>query len=65
MIPPHQNSHFVAAMEKLLDVYERPYNETRPVVCMDESPKQLISETRQPIPMAPGFEKKYDYEYVR
>ena len=65
MIPPHQSSHFVAAMEQVLDVYKRPYNKARPVICMDESPKQLIKETRQPIPMSPGFEKKYDYEYAR
>jgi len=52
-------------MELVLDVYKRPYNEARPVVCMDESPKQLISETRQSIPMSPGFEKKCDYEYAR
>ena len=65
MIPPHHNSHFVAAMELVLDVYKRPYNKARPVVCMDESPKQLISETRKSIPMSPGFEKKCDYEYAR
>ncbi len=65
MIPPHQSSHFVAAMEQVLDVYKRPYNKARPVICMDESPKQLIKETRQPVPMSPGFEKKYDYEYAR
>lgn len=65
MIPPHQSSHFVAAMEQVLDVYKRPYNIARPVICMDESPKQLIKETRQPVPMSPGFEKKYDYEYSR
>ena len=44
-------------MELVLDVYKRAYNEARPVVCMDESPKQLISETRKSIPMSPGFEK--------
>jgi len=65
VIPPHQSSHFVAAMEQVLDVYKRPYNKARPVICMDESPKQLIKETRQPVPMSPGFEKKYDYEYAR
>ena len=65
MIPPHQSSHFVAAMEQVLDVYKRPYNIARPIICMDESPKQLIKETRQPISMSPGLEKKYDYEYTR
>lgn len=52
-------------MELVLDVYKRPYNKAKPVVCMDESPKQLISETRAPIPMTPGYDKKYDYEYAR
>jgi len=65
VIPPHQSSHFVAAMEQVLDVYKRPYNIARPIICMDESPKQLIKETRQPISMSPGLEKKYDYEYTR
>ncbi len=52
-------------MEQVLDVYKRPYDERRPVVCMDESPKQLISEARESIPMAKGREKRVDYEYVR
>jgi hypothetical protein len=52
-------------MEKVLDVYKRPYRESHPVVCMDESPKQLIKETRTIIPMKPGTEKRIDYEYER
>jgi len=60
-----QNGDFVANMEKVLEVYKRPYNVSRPVVCMDESPKQLIGETKTPIPAKPGSEEKYDYEYVR
>lgn len=52
-------------MEKVLDVYKRPYDEGNPVVCMDESPKQLISDARSAIPMKPGQEAKIDYEYVR
>jgi hypothetical protein len=52
-------------MEKVLDIYRRPYNPTRPVVCMDESPKQLIGETRVPIPMSKGHDRKCDYEYER
>jgi hypothetical protein len=52
-------------MEEVLDVYKRPYNEQRPVVCMDESPKQLIAEARQAIPMKKGVEKRVDYEYIR
>ena len=65
MIPPECNSEFVANMEKVLDVYKRPYNEDNPVVCMDESPKQLISEARPSSPMKPGQESRVDYEYVR
>lgn len=52
-------------MERVLDVYKRPYNETRPVVCMDETPKQLIKETRTPLGAAPGRLDRYDYEYAR
>ena len=52
-------------MEKVLEVYKRPYDEKYPVVCMDESPKQLIGETKTPIMAKPGSEEKYDYEYVR
>ena len=65
MIPPRENSHFVAAMEQVLDVYKRPYNKARPVVCMDETPKQLIKEVRKSLPIRPGFEKRVDYEYSR
>ena len=65
MIPPECNSEFVANMEKVLDVYKRPYDEDNPVVCMDESPKQLISEARPSSPMKPGQETRVDYEYVR
>ena len=54
MIPPEHNSSFVAHMERVLDVYKRPFDPLRPVVCMDESPKQLIAETRVPIPGLPG-----------
>ena len=52
-------------MEKVLDVYRRPYDPMRPVVCMDESPKQLIGETHVPIPMSKGHDRKCDYEYER
>ena len=62
MIPPAQNSDFVANMEKVLDVYKQPYDSKFPVVCMDESPKQLIKETRKPIPACPGSLAKYEYE---
>ena len=52
-------------MEQVLDVYKMPYNPNVPVVCMDESPKQLIKETRVPIDMKPGKDKKVDFEYER
>lgn len=52
-------------MERVLDVYKRPYDSRHPVVCMDESPKQLISETRFPISASPGRPAMHDYEYMR
>jgi len=52
-------------MERVLDVYKKPYNESYPVVCMDESPKQLIEEGREALPMKSGSEKREDYEYIR
>lgn len=52
-------------MEKVLEVYKRKYDSNFPVVCMDESPKQLIGETKSPIKAKPGSEEKYDYEYRR
>ncbi len=52
-------------MEKVLDVYKRPYDKRFPTVCMDESPRQLIDEVKSPIPQAPGRLARYDYEYKR
>ena len=52
-------------MEDVLDVYKRSYDETHPLICMDESSKQHIKETRQPIPAKPGTVEKYDTEYER
>lgn len=52
-------------MERVLDVYKKPYNEEFPVVCMDESPKQLIEEGRPSQSMKPGQEARVDYEYIR
>ena len=52
-------------MEDVLDVYQRPYDEKRPVVCLDEAGKQLIGETILPIPMKPGQPERFDHEYVR
>jgi len=48
-----------------LDIYKRPYEQKRPVVCLDEVPKQLISEVKIPLPMLPGKQARYDYEYKR
>ena len=52
-------------MEDVLEVYTRPYDPRRPLVCMDETPKQLIGETRRGLPMAAGRVARHDYEYVR
>lgn len=52
-------------MELVLDVYKRPYDPKSPVVCMDESPRQLIGEVMTPIPVSAGKPAKYDYEYKR
>jgi hypothetical protein len=65
VIPPEQSGEFVAHMEDILDVYQTPYDPQVPVVCMDEQPVQLIKETRQPRPAAPGQPEKVDYEYER
>ena len=65
VIPPKQNSQFVAQMEQVLDVYKCPYDKKFPVVCMDESPKQMIKETKTPIPMKPGSDARVDFEYER
>ncbi len=52
-------------MEDVLDVYKRPYDPNRPMVCLDETSKQLIGETRIPEPAMPGREARYDHEYQR
>ncbi len=65
-IPPKQNADFVAHMEDVLEVYSRPFDEKRPVVCMDEKPFQLLDEMFTPICMdEKNHIKKYDCEYVR
>ena len=63
VIPPDSSASFVANMEDVLEVYMRPHDPTRPVVCLDEASKQLIKETRVPIPEKPGQVKRFDYEY--
>jgi len=52
-------------MEEVLDVYKRPYDPNRPMICFDERPKQLVGEIRKPIPATPGKWARYDYEYKR
>jgi len=52
-------------MEAVLEIYKRPYDPTKPVVCMDESSKQLTRETRTPLPVGPGKPVRYDTEYER
>jgi hypothetical protein len=65
VIPPEEDSDFVAHMEDVLDVYKRPYDPQLPVVCMDEQSTQLIKETRSKVPAAPGRPERVDHEYER
>jgi hypothetical protein len=64
-LPEGPSADFVAAMEDVLEVYHRPYDADRPVVCMDEASKQLIAEVREPLPARPGSVAKQDSEYER
>jgi len=65
VIPAHANAAFVAAMEDVLEVYQRPHDPARPVMCLDETSTQLIAETRVPIAAKPGQPARVDYEYER
>ncbi len=65
VIPPEGSAAFVAAMEDVLDVYKRPVDPKRPLVCLDECSQQRVREVRKPIPAAPGQPTRYDYEHVR
>jgi DDE superfamily endonuclease len=64
-IPPEANAEFAWRMEDVLSVYKLPYDPRRPVVCMDESSKQLVAEVRQPIGVQPGKPRREDNEYQR
>lgn len=64
-IPPEANAEFVWRMEDVLEVYKRPYDPRRPVVCMDETSKQLVAEVKPPKGVAPGHVAHVDYEYER
>lgn len=65
VIAPEASAEFVAHMERVLDVYRRPHDPAHPVVCMDETPRQLIGQTRQSIAAKPGQPEREDYEYQR
>ena len=65
MIPPQADAQFVYYMEDVLSVYTRPYDPRYPVVCFDETSKQLVKETQVPVPIAPGQPPRFDYEYER
>ena len=62
---PKVDAEFVARMEDVLDLYAEPPDENRPVVCFDETPRQLIGEARVPVAARPGKTARVDYEYVR
>jgi transposase len=64
-IPPEADAAFVCAMEDVLEVYHRPLDPKRPLVCLDEASKQLIGEVEQPLPAEPGQPQRFDYEYTR
>jgi hypothetical protein len=64
-IPPEQSAAFVCHMEDVLEVYRRAYDPKHPVVCLDETNKQLIGEIRSPLPAVSGQVARYDGEYVR
>lgn len=65
MIPPQANASFVYHMEDVLGLYHEPYDPRYPLACFDETSKQLISETRVPLPPSSGQVRRYDYEYKR
>ena len=65
VVIPKVDGEYVARMEDVLDLYAEAPDPTRPVVCFDESPVQLIGEARQPSPAEPGQLERYDYEYRR
>jgi len=65
VIPPEANAAFVCNMEAVLDLYQQGYDEHEPLVTFDETNKQLIAETRDPLPMEPGEPQRYDTEYER
>lgn len=65
VIPPQADSEFVANMEEVLDIYEKPYDANHPVICMDEQPVQLVKEGRAAIAATKDHPRRIDYEYER
>jgi hypothetical protein len=65
VIPPEADAEFVANMEEVLETYAKPYDPSRPVLCMDEQPVQLVKEIRQPIAATAKRPRRVDYEYER
>jgi hypothetical protein len=64
-IPAEDRPRFVAAMETVLDVYQSAYDPKRPLICMDEASRQLLSDVFDPLPIRPGHAKKVDDKYDR
>jgi hypothetical protein len=64
-IPPEASGEFVWQMEDVLGVYTRPHDPARPVVCLDETSRQVLAEVRPPLSAAPGTPRREDPEYVR
>ena len=64
-IPPKANAAFVCQMEDVLEVYKLPYDPKRPLICMDEMPKQLLADKQEPLPAQVGTPARQDYEYKR
>jgi len=62
---PAMNAEYVARMEDVLTLYAEAPDPSRPLVCFDETPRQLIGEARVPVPAKPGTPRRVDYEYVR
>lgn len=65
VIPPESDAEFVANMEDVLSIYERPHNPEIPVLCMDEQPVQLVKEVKRPVAATKSHPKRVDYEYER
>ena len=65
VIPPKADHHFVYHMEDVLDLYHQPYDPANPLVCFDETSKQLTADVKEPVPAVPGRAARYDYEYKR